>query len=96
MYTVRVTPYIAFELHCSNEGLSAKDGDLYTALFPFIEKQFAPGTYQVNEVALKELHSWADFGYYCATTDDYREVGRVSAFRAFLKQTTKLQQEVTA
>lgn len=91
MHTVKITPFIAFELQCSNEGLSASDGDLYTALLPFIEKQFAPGTYSVNEVALKELHSWADYGYDCAISDPWdREIGRISGFRAFLKQTTAL------
>ena len=90
MHTVKISPFIAFELHCSNEGLSPSDGELYTALLPLLEAKFAPGTYKVNDVALREFRSWADYGLDCALTDDYREVGRISGFRAFLKQTNAL------
>ena len=90
MNTVKITPFIAFELECQNAHLNASFGELYTDLLPFIEAKFAPGTYKVNDGALKELHSFADYGYDCAITDDYREVGRISGFRALLKQTTAL------
>lgn len=90
MHTVKISPFIAFELSCSNDGLNPSDGELYTALLPLLEAGFAPGTYKVNEVALREFRSWADYGLDCALHDDYREIGRVSGFRAFLKQTTAL------
>lgn len=91
MHKVRITPFIAFELHCSNEDLSPEAGELYTALLPLLEAGFAPGTYEVNDVALAELHSWADYGFDCAKDNwGEPEIGRISGFRAFLKQTTAL------
>ena len=91
MHTVKISPFIAFELSCSNEGLNPSDGELYTAQLPLLEAQFAPGTYKVNDVALREFKSWADYGLYCAKDNwGTPEIGRISGFRAFLKQTTAL------
>lgn len=90
MHTVKISPFIAFELSCSNEGLSPSDGELYTALLPLLEAGFAPGTYKVNDVALREFRSWADYGLDCAKDDWQPEIGRISGFRAFLKQVTNI------
>lgn len=91
MHTVKLSPFIAFELQCSNEDLSPRDGELYTALLPLLEAKFAPGTYTVNDVALSEFKSWADYGLYCAKDNwGTPEIGRISGFRAFLKQVNNI------
>lgn len=90
-YSIKVSDFIAYELRLSNEGLSSRDGELYTGLLPLIEAKFDSGTYELNEVGFKELKSWAEYQADCNETSWYGdEAERLPEFRKFLKQLNRL------
>lgn len=90
-YEVKVSDFIAYELGVSNEGLTPKDGKLFTGLLPLIESGFISGTYKFDVDGFKELLSWADYQADCNSQDWYGdEDERFGEFMSFLNQLKRL------